>query len=71
MCIRDRSVSYCYSDSQHYHLSQQQYEEQRSEPLIPLSLIHILAGVDMASPQPVKMAMETFKDLVDELEKIL
>lgn len=29
------------------------------------------AGVDMASPQPVKMAMETFKSLVDELEKIL
>ena len=30
-----------------------------------------IAGVDMASPQPVKMAMETFKNLVDELEKML
>lgn len=29
------------------------------------------AGVDMASPEPVKMAMETFKNLVDELEKML
>ena len=36
----------------------------------PVELLKI-AGVDMASPQPVKMAMETFKDLVDELEKIL
>ena len=34
----------------------------------PVELLKI-AGVDMASPQPVKMAMETFKDLVDELEK--
>ncbi len=36
----------------------------------PVELLKI-AGVDMASPQPVKMAMETFKDLVDELEKLL
>lgn len=36
----------------------------------PVELLKI-AGVDMASPQPVKMAMETFKNLVDELEKLL
>ena len=36
----------------------------------PVELLKI-AGVDMASPQPVKMAMETFKSLVDELEKML
>lgn len=36
----------------------------------PVELLKI-AGVDMASPQPVKMAMETFKNLVDELEKML
>lgn len=36
----------------------------------PVELLKI-AGVDMASPKPVKMAMETFKSLVDELEKIL
>ncbi|MEE0517434.1 MAG: oligoendopeptidase F, partial [Anaerovoracaceae bacterium] len=35
----------------------------------PVELLKI-AGVDMASPKPVKMAMETFKSLVDELEKI-
>ncbi len=36
----------------------------------PVELLKI-AGVDMASRQPVKMAMETFKNLVDELGKIL
>lgn len=36
----------------------------------PVELLKI-AGVDMASPEPVKMAMETFKNLVDELEKLL
>ena len=36
----------------------------------PVDLLKI-AGVDMASPEPVKMAMETFKNLVDELEKLL
>lgn len=36
----------------------------------PVELLKI-AGVDMASPEPVRMAMETFKNLVDELEKIL
>ena len=36
----------------------------------PVNLLKI-AGVDMASPEPVKMAMETFKNLVDELEKLL
>lgn len=36
----------------------------------PVELLKI-AGVDMASPEPVKMAMETFKTLVDELEEIL
>lgn len=36
----------------------------------PVELLKI-AGVDMASPEPVKMAMETFKSLVDELEKLM
>jgi len=36
----------------------------------PVELLKI-AGVDMSSPEPVKMAMETFKNLVDELEKLL
>ncbi len=36
----------------------------------PVELLKI-AGVDMSSPQPIRMAMETFKNLVDELEKIL
>ena len=36
----------------------------------PVELLKI-AGVDMTSPEPVKMAMETFKTLVDELEEIL
>lgn len=36
----------------------------------PVELLKI-AGVDMASPEPVKMAMETFKNLVDEFEKLL
>jgi len=30
-----------------------------------------IAGVDMGSPEPVKLAMETFKDLVDEFEKLM
>ncbi|MBR6528476.1 MAG: oligoendopeptidase F, partial [Firmicutes bacterium] len=36
----------------------------------PVELLKI-AGVDMASPEPVKMAMETFKNLVDEFEKLM
>ncbi len=36
----------------------------------PVDLLKI-AGVDMSSPEPIRMAMETFKDLVDELEKLL
>ena len=36
----------------------------------PIELLKI-AGVDMASPEPVKTAMETFKNLVDELEKMM
>ncbi len=36
----------------------------------PVELLKI-AGVDMASPEPVKMAMETFKNLVEELEKLM
>ena len=36
----------------------------------PVELLKI-AGVDMASPQPVKLAMKTFENLVDELEKLL
>ncbi len=36
----------------------------------PVELLKI-AGVDMASPEPVRMAMETFKNLVEELEKML
>ncbi len=36
----------------------------------PVELLKI-AGVDMASPEPVKMAMETFKGLVEELEKLM
>jgi oligoendopeptidase F len=36
----------------------------------PVELLKI-AGVDMASPEPVKLAMETFEKLVDELEKLL
>lgn len=36
----------------------------------PVELLKI-AGVDMSSPEPVKMAMATFKNLVDELEKML
>lgn len=36
----------------------------------PVELLKI-AGVDMTSPEPVKMAMETFKNLVDELGKLL
>ncbi len=36
----------------------------------PVELLKI-AGVDMSSPEPVKMAMDTFKNLVDELEKML
>lgn len=36
----------------------------------PVELLKI-AGVDMSSPEPIKMAMETFAGLVDELEKLL
>jgi len=36
----------------------------------PVELLKI-AGVDMASPEPVKLAMETFKTLVEQLEKML
>lgn len=33
----------------------------------PVELLKI-AGVDMSSPEPIRMAMETFKELVEELE---
>ena len=36
----------------------------------PVKLLKI-AGVDMGSPEPVKLAMETFKDLVEEFEKLM
>ena len=36
----------------------------------PVELLKI-AGVDMSSKEPVVMAMETFKKLVDEFEKLL
>lgn len=36
----------------------------------PVELLK-LAGVDMSSPEPIRMAMETFKELVDELESLL
>lgn len=36
----------------------------------PVELLKI-AGVDMSSPEPIKMAMETFAGLVDGLEKLL
>ena len=36
----------------------------------PVELLKI-AGVDMSGPQPIKMAMETFKGLVEELEKLM
>ena len=36
----------------------------------PVELLK-LAGVDMSSPEPIRLAMETFKELVDELEKLL
>lgn len=36
----------------------------------PVELLKI-AGVDMGSPEPVKLAMETFKDLVEEFEKLM
>ena len=36
----------------------------------PVELLKI-AGVDMSGPEPIRMAMETFKELVDELEKLL
>ena len=36
----------------------------------PVELLKI-AGVDMSSPEPIRMAMETFKNLVEELEKLL
>ena len=36
----------------------------------PVELLKI-AGVDMSSPEPIKLAMETFSALVDELEKLI
>ena len=36
----------------------------------PVELLKI-AGVDMSSPEPIRMAMETFTSLVDQLEKLL
>ena len=36
----------------------------------PVELLKI-AGVDMSSPEPIRMAMETFKSLVEELEELL
>ena len=36
----------------------------------PVELLKI-AGVDMGSPEPVKLAMDTFKDLVKEFEKLM
>ena len=36
----------------------------------PVDLLKI-AGVDMSSPEPVRLAMETFKDLVDEFERLM
>lgn len=36
----------------------------------PVELLKI-AGVDMSKPEPIIMAMETFKNLVEELEKLL
>ena len=36
----------------------------------PVELLKI-AGVDMGKPEPIIMAMETFKNLVEELEKLL
>ena len=36
----------------------------------PVELLKI-AGVDMSKPEPIVMAMETFKNLVEELEKLL
>jgi len=36
----------------------------------PVELLKI-AGVDMSSPEPIKLAMETFSALVDELEQLL
>ncbi len=35
----------------------------------PVDLLKI-AGVDMSKPEPIRMAMETFKSLVEELERI-
>ncbi|MCQ2550581.1 MAG: oligoendopeptidase F [Clostridia bacterium] len=36
----------------------------------PVELLKI-AGLDMSSPEPIVMAMETFQNLVEELEKLL
>ena len=36
----------------------------------PVDLLKI-AGVDMSAPAPIRMAMETFKGLVEELEKLM
>lgn len=36
----------------------------------PINLLK-LAGVDMSSPEPIRLAMATFKGLVEELEKLI
>lgn len=36
----------------------------------PVELLKI-AGVDMSSPEPIRLAMETFRELVEELEKLM
>ncbi len=36
----------------------------------PIELLKI-AGIDMSSPKPVEMAMQTFEDLVDEFERLV
>ncbi|MDY5739754.1 MAG: M3 family metallopeptidase, partial [Anaerovoracaceae bacterium] len=36
----------------------------------PVDLLKI-AGVDMSKPEPVRLAMETFKDLVEKLEELV
>lgn len=36
----------------------------------PIELLKI-AGVDMSSPEPIKAAMDTFNDLLDEFEKLV
>ena len=36
----------------------------------PVELLKI-AGVDMSQPEPIRQAMEAFKDLIDQLEALL